>query len=81
MKLLSFLKESKVAYKPTVVSYRVHLCLIQNAALGGLVVRVLAPGPSVACSGPPEDGRFLWLIKIPSAHFLRRGSKAVGPMS
>jgi hypothetical protein len=52
-----------------------------TAALGGLMVRVLATGYSVAGSSPTEDGGFLWVIKIPSAHFLRRGSKAVGPMS
>jgi hypothetical protein len=48
------------------------------------VVSVLATGPmgpSVAGSGPAEDGGFLRAMKIPSAHFLRRGSKAVGPMS
>jgi hypothetical protein len=48
------------------------------------VVSVLATGPtgySVAGSTPTEDGGFLWVIKIPSAHFLRRGNKAVGPMS
>jgi hypothetical protein len=54
------------------------------AALGGVVITVLATGPSgpsVAGSGPAEDSGFLWLIKIRSTHFLRRGSKAVGPMS
>jgi hypothetical protein len=48
------------------------------------VVIVLATGPtghSVAGSNPTEDGGFLWVIKIPSTHFLRRGSKAVGSMS
>jgi hypothetical protein len=48
------------------------------------LVSVLATGttgPKVAGSGPAEDGGFLWAIKIPSAYFLRRGSKAVGPMS
>jgi hypothetical protein len=35
----------------------------------------------VAGSSPTEDGGFLRVIKIPSAHFLRTGSKAVGPMS
>jgi hypothetical protein len=48
------------------------------------VVSVLSTGPtgpSVPGSGPAEDGEFLWVIKIRSAHFLRRGSKAVGPMS
>jgi hypothetical protein len=45
---------------------------------------VLAMGPtglSVAGSGPAEDGEFLWIARISSAHFLRRGSKAVGPVS
>jgi hypothetical protein len=53
-------------------------------ALGGLVVCVLATEPtgySVAGSSPTEDGGFLRVIKIHSTHFLRRGSKAVGPMS
>jgi hypothetical protein len=48
------------------------------------VVSVLATGPtghSVAGSNPTEDGGFLRVIKIPSTHFLRRASKAVGPMS
>jgi hypothetical protein len=38
-----------------------------------LVVSVLATGPmrySVASSSPTEDGGFLWVIKIPSTHFL-----------
>jgi hypothetical protein len=38
-------------------------------------------GYSVAGSSPTEDGGFLRVIKIHSAHFLQRGSKAVGPMS
>jgi hypothetical protein len=49
-----------------------------------LEVSVLATGPtghSVAGSSPTEDGGFLWVIKIRSTHFLRRGSKAVGPLS
>jgi hypothetical protein len=53
-------------------------------ALGGLAVSEHATGPtghSVAGSSPTEGGGFLWVIKIPSAHFLRRRSKAVGPMS
>jgi hypothetical protein len=48
------------------------------------VVSVLATGPtgySVMGSNPTEDSGFLWVIKIASAHFLRRGIKAVGPMS
>jgi hypothetical protein len=53
------------------------------AALGGLVVSMLATGPmglSVAGSGMAEDGGFLWVI-IRSVHFLRKWSKAFGPMS
>jgi hypothetical protein len=48
------------------------------------VVSVLAmgpTGPTVAGSGPAEDGRFLWVIKIRCTHFLQRGRKAVGPVS
>jgi hypothetical protein len=55
-----------------------------KAALGGLVVSVLATGPMECAAmgfGPAENGGFLWVIKIHIAHFLRRGSKAVGPMS
>jgi hypothetical protein len=58
--------------------------MFKKAALGGLVVSVLATEPmgySVAGSSLTEDGGFLCVIKIPSTHFLRRGSKAVGPMS
>jgi hypothetical protein len=42
---------------------------------------VLATGLMVADSDPAEDDGFLWVIKIHSAHFLRKGNKAVGPMS
>jgi hypothetical protein len=52
-----------------------------RATLAGLVVSVFATGRTVAGSGLAEDGGYLWMIKIRSAHFLRRGSKAVGPMS
>jgi hypothetical protein len=48
------------------------------------VVSVLAAGltgHSVAGSSPTEAGGFLWVTEIPSTHFLRRGSKAVSPMS
>jgi hypothetical protein len=54
------------------------------SALDGLAVSVFVTGPtghSVAGSNPTEGGGFLWVVKIRSAHFLRRGSKAVGPMS
>jgi hypothetical protein len=55
-----------------------------GATLRGLVVSVLATGSTVQAavgSGLAEDGRFLWVIKIRSTHFIQRGSKAVGPMS
>jgi hypothetical protein len=48
------------------------------------VVSMLATGPtgySVAGSNPTEGGGFLWVTKIPSTHFLWRGSKSVGPIS
>jgi hypothetical protein len=48
------------------------------------VVSVFATGPMgpvAAGSGPAEVGEFLWVMKVRSAHFLRRGSKAVGPTS
>jgi hypothetical protein len=48
------------------------------------LVSVLATGPTAYCvagSNPTEDDGFLWVIKILIAHFLPRGSKAVGPMS
>jgi hypothetical protein len=36
-----------------------------NVALGGLVVSVLATGPTFCCGfKPTEDGGFLWVIKI-----------------
>jgi hypothetical protein len=58
-------------------------CCFVWAALGGLVVSVLDKGPmglAAAGSVPAEDGGFLWVIKIRSAHFLRSGNKATGPM-
>jgi hypothetical protein len=51
----------------------VSVVLFTFAALGGLVVSALATGPmgpAAAGSGPAEDGGFLWVPKIPSAHFL-----------
>jgi hypothetical protein len=50
--------------------------LMVMAALGGLVVSVLATGPtghSVAGSNPTEDGGILWVRKIPSTHFPSEG--------
>jgi hypothetical protein len=38
-------------------------------------------GLAAAGSGPAEDSGFLWVIKIHNAHFLQRGSKAIGPVS
>jgi hypothetical protein len=46
-----------------------------------LVLATRHTGHIVGGSNPTECGGFLWVIKISSAHFLRRGSKAVGPMS
>jgi hypothetical protein len=63
-----------------IIGYNVY----HNNRAGGLAVSVLATEPtgySVAGSNPTEGGGFLWVIKIHSTHFLRRGSKAVGPMS
>jgi hypothetical protein len=54
-----------------------------RAVLGGLVGSVLAMGPTrlaAVGSSLAEYGGFLWAISIHSAHFLRRGSKAIGPM-
>jgi hypothetical protein len=49
--------------------------------LGGLVVSVLATGPMVR-GFHPDRGRWIFKgDKNPEHHFLRRGSKAVGPMS
>jgi hypothetical protein len=49
-----------------------HSDVIFFAALGGLVVSVLATGLAAADSGPAEGGGFLCVIKIRSAHFLRQ---------
>jgi hypothetical protein len=46
-----------------------------------ILVSVLATGHTVAGSGPAEDGGFLCVIEIRSAHFLRSRSKTVGLMS
>jgi hypothetical protein len=61
-----------------------NIIYMSFAALGGLAVSVLPTGPmelSAVGSGSAKDGVFLWVIKIRSAHFLRRGSKAVVPKS
>jgi hypothetical protein len=54
---------------------------INHVALGGLMVSVLAVGPKFRGFKP---GRERWVFKDdknPQHAFLRRGSKAVGPMS
>jgi hypothetical protein len=52
-----------------------------NVDLGGLVVSVLATGPKVR-GFDPDRGRWTFKgDKNPEHNFLRRGSKAVGPMS
>jgi hypothetical protein len=49
--------------------------------LGGLVVSVLATGPKVRGFGP-DRGRWIFKgDKNPEHHFLRRRSKAIGPMN
>jgi hypothetical protein len=50
-----------------------------SVALGELVVSVLATGPKGSI--PTEVDVFLRVIKNPEHHFLRRVSKAVGPIS
>jgi hypothetical protein len=50
-------------------------------ALGGLVVSVLATGPKIR-GFDPDRGRWIFKDdKNSEHHFLRRGSKAVSPMS
>jgi hypothetical protein len=57
-----------------------NYCLI-TVDLGGLVVSVLATGPKVR-GFDPDRGRWIFKgDKNPEHNFLRRGSKAVGPMS
>jgi hypothetical protein len=60
---------------------RVFLPHCYLVALGGLVVSVLAIGPKVR-GFDPDRGRWIFKgDKNQEHHFLRRGSKAVGPMS
>jgi hypothetical protein len=51
------------------------------AALGGLVVIVLAVGPNVREFNPAEDDRFLRAIKIRSTTPFAEEVKREGPMS
>jgi hypothetical protein len=56
--------------------------LLLLAAFGGLVLSVLATGPtgpSVEGSSQAEDGGILWEIKIRSAQFLLREVKPSVP--
>jgi hypothetical protein len=56
-----------------------RLIALTFVALGGLVVSVLATGPKVRGF---DRGRWIFKgDKNPEHHFLRRGNKAVGPMS
>jgi hypothetical protein len=60
--------------------YLARVCM-GTVDLGGLVVSVLAIGPKVR-GFDPDRGRWIFKgDKNPEHHFLRRGSKAVGPMS
>jgi hypothetical protein len=77
-------KEEEQDGENSIITGFIVCAIYQILGVSGLVVSVLVTGPtgySVAGSNPTDDGGFLWVIKIPSAHFLRRGSKAVGPMS
>jgi hypothetical protein len=57
------------------------ICYLYHVDLGGLVVSVLATGPKVR-GFDPDRGRWIFKgDKNPEHYFLRRGSKAVGPMS
>jgi hypothetical protein len=54
---------------------------VHNVDLGGLVVSVFATGPKVR-GFDPDRGRWTYEgDRNPEHHFLRRGSKAVSPMS
>jgi hypothetical protein len=58
-----------------------HGATAPRVDLGGLVVSVLVTGPKVR-GFDPDRGRWIFKgDKNPENHFLRRGSKAVGPMS
>jgi hypothetical protein len=54
---------------------------INRVDLGGLVVIVLAVGPKVGGFKAGRGRRIFKSDKNPLHDFLRRGSKAVGPMS
>jgi hypothetical protein len=59
----------------------IYIYIYIYVALGGLVVSVLATGPKLR-GFDPDRGRWIFKgDKIPEHHFLRRGSKAVDPMS
>jgi hypothetical protein len=65
---------------PVTTQFLVSLQLVA-VDLGGLVVSVLATGPKVR-GFDPDQGRWIFKDdKNPEHHFLRRGSKAVSPMS
>jgi hypothetical protein len=61
--------------------YYKDISSVLYVGLGGLVVSVLATGPKVR-GFDPDRGRWIFKgDKNPEHHFLRRGSKAAGPMS
>jgi hypothetical protein len=75
-----FCSLSRVSHRGINVDYRLIL-RYKVVDLGGLVVSVLATGPKVR-GFDTDRGRWIFKgEKNPEHNFLRRGSKAVGPMS
>ena len=58
-----------------------NICYIVKSGFGGLGVACWPLVPKFAGSNPAEAIRFFKGEKNPQHAFLRRGSKAVGPMS
>jgi hypothetical protein len=72
---------NRVTVQPQGLNYLLHQLSTYYVDLGGLVVSVLATGPKVR-GFDPDRGQWIFKgDKNPEHHFLRRGSKAVGPMS
>lgn len=59
----------------------IKLLTFEGVAIGGLVVAWLRLDPRFAGSNPAENDGFFKVHKNKSHDFLRRGSKAVRPMS
>ena len=73
-----------VTYKRRMRSHHLYdncACLVPNIGFGGLGVACWPLVPKFAGSNPAEAVGFLRAKKNPQHAFLRRGSKAVGPMS